>query len=158
VSSPKKKISLKERLLLILKDNPSPHQIALGIAIGVFMALSPFLGVHLIGAIGLSLLFGGNKLAAGLSVWISNPITFAPTILLQYFLGCEVLPHYQVDNEIFHDFLKEPDLSGFWRMGAELFVPYVAGSMISALVLGAASYFFSVWLIRWMKKRKILFK
>ncbi len=150
--------TLKEKFLNLLKDDPSPHQLALGLSFGIAMALSPFLGLHLVGALGLCLLFGGNKLAASISVWVVNPLTFAPTLIAQYFLGCGLLPKYQVDPELFHDFMKEPDLSGFWRMGAELFVPYLVGSVVSAVVFGVVFYFIFLTLLKWMKKNKIILK
>lgn len=65
----------------------SPHKIALGLAIGLFVAWTPILGAHILMAIGLSILLRANKFAAFVSVWVSNIFTFAILYYPGYLLG-----------------------------------------------------------------------
>ena len=65
----------------------SPREASLGIALGVFVGMSPFLGFHTAIAVLLASLFKWSKITAALGVFITNPIT-APIIYpLTYRLG-----------------------------------------------------------------------
>jgi len=53
-----------------------PHKIARGVAAGVFVCFTPFFGFHFFLAAGLAFVMQGNILAALLSTFFGNPITF----------------------------------------------------------------------------------
>ncbi len=55
--------------------NGDPHFVAFGMAIGVFVAVTPTIPFHTILAIGLAILLKASKPAAILGVWVSNPFT-----------------------------------------------------------------------------------
>ena len=74
----------------------TPHAIAAGLATGVAVALTPFLGLHLVLALGLAWLTGGNLLAAALGTLAGNPWTMPLVWAVTYRLGCLLLgrpPH-----------------------------------------------------------------
>ncbi len=52
-----------------------PHYVALGMGIGVFVAITPTIPFHTILAITLAFVFKASKPAAILGVWVSNPFT-----------------------------------------------------------------------------------
>ena len=64
---------LKKKVELLLERirqmNGDPHYVALGMAIGVFVAVTPTIPFHTVLAIGLSILLRGSKAAAILGVW-----------------------------------------------------------------------------------------
>ena len=79
--------NLKRFYHRFLKFRGSPRQAALGMAIGVFVGMSPFMGFHTAISILLASLFKWSKIAAAVGVLITNPIT-APLIYpLTYRLG-----------------------------------------------------------------------
>ncbi|MCD6450938.1 MAG: DUF2062 domain-containing protein [Acidobacteria bacterium] len=61
------------RALMTLDD--TPEHISLSFAIGVFIAFSPFLGLHTLLCIALSFLFRGNLTAMLAGSFINNPFT-----------------------------------------------------------------------------------
>ena len=61
--------------LRVMRQRGTPDQIAVGAAIGVFMGLAGPPGLQMITAFALAALFGCNRVAAVLAVWISNPFT-----------------------------------------------------------------------------------
>ncbi len=64
-------------IFLRLKRVPSsPHKIALGVAIGVFAVFTPFLGFQLVIAAILAILLRGSIVAAFLSSFVGNPLTY----------------------------------------------------------------------------------
>ena len=77
------------RLLAI--DDP-PERTALAFSIGVFIAFSPFLGLHTIAATLVAFLFRFNKIAIYAGTFLNNPfLTLVPIIVASYALGAFVL-------------------------------------------------------------------
>src|ERR687884_176427 len=77
------------RLLAI--DDP-PERTALAFSVGVFIAFSPFLGLHTIMATLLAFLFRFNKIAIYTGTFINNPFfTLVPIILASYGIGALLL-------------------------------------------------------------------
>jgi len=71
----------------ILHIDDTPHKIALGVALGLFIAWSPLIGVHIFLAIAFSVLLRANKFAALVSIWVSNIFTFFIIYYPAYLLG-----------------------------------------------------------------------
>lgn len=65
----------------------SPHGVAAGVASGVAISFTPFMGFHLIGAAGIAMATRGNVLAAWLGTLIGNPWTFPLIWIGIYRLG-----------------------------------------------------------------------
>ncbi len=61
--------------------------VARGIAIGLFVALTPTMGLQTVLMLVLCALLRGNFIAAFTVSWISNPFTLAPLYLGYYLLG-----------------------------------------------------------------------
>jgi len=128
----------------VLHANDSAERIALGAAIGLFVAWSPFLGLHLVLALLLSAVFKANKLIACLFVWLQNPFTMVLIYHPAYLLGRAVTSVFHAqqfyDRSQFINILKETASfqnlftafykAEFWRhlvvvfsrIGVELFV------------------------------------
>src|SRR5499433_1368347 len=73
------------RLLAI--DDP-PERTALAFSIGVFIAFSPFLGLHTILATLIAFVFRFNKVAIYTGTFVNNPpLTLVPIIIASYAVG-----------------------------------------------------------------------
>ncbi len=82
----------------ILHIDDSPHKIALGLAIGIFVAGTPTLGIRLWIIIALSILLRANKVAGLVSVWISNVFTYVPICYFSYLIGRGVFNIFAPDR------------------------------------------------------------
>lgn len=77
------------RLLAI--DDP-PERTAFAFSIGVFIAFSPFLGLHTLMATALAFLFRFNKIAIYTGTFVNNPfLTLVPIIIASYAIGAFIL-------------------------------------------------------------------
>ena len=66
---------------LMALDDP-PERTALAFSIGVFIAFSPFLGLHTIMATVLAFMFRFNKIAIYTGTFVNNPfLTLVPIII-----------------------------------------------------------------------------
>ena len=91
----KNSVPLKERFRLFLmriRDlQGDPHYVATGMAIGVFVAVTPTIPFHTAIALALAFLFKGSKPAAMIGVWFSNPLTIPALYYGSYKIGTLLL-------------------------------------------------------------------
>ena len=116
----------------------TPHAVALGCAVGVFVTFLPFLGFHIILAGVLSWMTRASILAAALGTFVGNPITFPFIWVAAYQVGSWVLGLEPTDRPI--------DLSaGNLQTSVEsvwpLLKPITVGGLPLGLLAGAMSYF-----------------
>jgi uncharacterized protein (DUF2062 family) len=74
-----------------LKIRGEPRQIALGLALGIFIGMLPVLGLQTVSAIFFASLLKWNKIAAALGTLISNPLTIPPLYAITYFVGNKLM-------------------------------------------------------------------
>jgi uncharacterized protein (DUF2062 family) len=61
----------------VLRLRASPHAVAVGVAAGIFVSWTPFIGVHFIMAFVITYLLSGNMVAAALGcAAFGNPLTY----------------------------------------------------------------------------------
>ena len=68
-----------------------PREVALGFALGIFVGMTPTIGVQTPIAIFLAALFKWGKLSAAIGVWISNPLTAPIIYSVTYITGAKLL-------------------------------------------------------------------
>ena len=133
------------RLLAI--DDP-PERTALAFSIGIFIAFSPFLGLHTIMATLIAFAFRFNKVAIYTGTFINNPfLTLVPIIIVSYAVGAFILGRPLSIPEEGVALLKEPHL--FTRdYYYQLFVhswnnvvwPFTIGGMVLSVVCSLIAY------------------
>ncbi|MDJ0912875.1 MAG: DUF2062 domain-containing protein [Desulfobacterales bacterium] len=134
-----------------IKLRGSPHEIALGMALGLFIGMSPFFGLHIITAVALASLLGWSKVAAAIGVNITNAAT-APVIYpITYWVGAHL-----------SGFAKEvqwptsfaiTEFAGFLKQSPLIVADLVVGGIILGLPIAVAGYFFSLRTIRFYRRR-----
>ena len=140
------------RTILMLDD--TPHAVALGTAIGMFIGLTPTVGIQMILVVVFSLLtrriFGFSRVAALITVYISNPLTVAPIYWFNYQVGTLFLPG-NVTREAFAEILHYRGFSEWWDAIVTLFVdvggPLIVGSLVIASIVGVLTYPVMRWLL-----------
>ncbi|MBI5665656.1 MAG: DUF2062 domain-containing protein [Nitrospirae bacterium] len=90
----------RDKLRAIFNVQDTPHRIALAFAFGVFMGISPFLGLHYIGGIFLAWLFRLNRLVAIIGISVNNPWTIVPISSLSVWTGAKLMGIKQVLPEV----------------------------------------------------------
>ena len=79
---------LYERFIRIRGE---PREVALGFALGIFVGMTPTIGVQTPIAIFLAALFKWSKLSSAIGVWISNPLTAPILYGVTYITGAKIL-------------------------------------------------------------------
>jgi uncharacterized protein len=117
------------------KLDGDPHYVAVGMAIGVFVGVTPTMPFHTVLAVGLAFLFRGSKAAAALGVWFSNPVT-APF----FYVGSYKVGKYLLGNSVPFN-LKYESLLELAHLGINVTMALIAGGIILGILPGIASYF-----------------
>jgi len=143
------------RLLAI--DDP-PERTALAFSIGVFIAFSPFLGLHTIMATVLAFLFRFNKVAIYSGTFVNNPfLTLVPIILASYGIGAFLMGRPLGLPAEGMELLKDPHLltADYWRRlfrhSFDVLLPFAIGGMVLSIVCSLAAYPLT---LRWLRSRR----
>ncbi len=128
-----------------LKIRGHPREISLGFALGLFVGMSPFMGLHTAIAILLAALLKWNKISAALAVWISNPFTAPAIYLWTYLIGAKVLAYENSYNLPQHFDLDA--LLDIIRSAPELIEVLIVGGIVTGIPLAIAGYFLSYFVI-----------
>lgn len=125
-----------------------PRKIAIGMAIGVFVGITPTIPLHTILSTGIVLIFRQNLTAALLGNWISNPLTIPLLYFTEYEIGQHLLGMSQ-DKFIFNEF----SFQEIMRAGWEIFYPLQLGGLILAPLFAVLAYFITHKAIIVIRKR-----
>ncbi|MFW6155531.1 MAG: DUF2062 domain-containing protein [Planctomycetota bacterium] len=147
----------------VLGFHGRPTEVARGIAIGVFVAFTPSLGLQMATAAVLATMTYSNRPAAMGSVWVSNPFTALPIYMLTYRVGRFLVGTGPVD--IRHRLLTVVvDDEGSWfnlthqvrelvSLGSDVLIPLTVGGAILGLLAAMVTYVLTHSIITWAKRR-----
>jgi len=127
----------------VLHVDDTPHRIALGVAIGMFVTWTPTIGFQMALVVALSWLIGGNKLVGVPFVWISNPFTLFPIYAPSYALGRYLLGGDWPDVNFSSFYISGSFLQrvqGWWQQTYSILAPLWLGSIIVGLAIAVVSY------------------
>ena len=149
-----------------------PNRIARGIFVGVFVAFTPFYGLHFFLAAAVAWLVRGNVIAAILGTLFGNPLTYVPigVIALEtgYFLLGVERSHAPgtlgrtfagAGQDLWHNAKAlfgpaQPHWDDLWQFYDDVFFPYMIGGILPGLVAGLACYHLSLPVITAYQNRR----
>lgn len=128
----------RDKFRQILSVKESPHKIALAFAVGVFIGMSPLLGIHTVLGIIVAWIFRLNKFVTIVGVYVTNPWTIVPIYTFSTWAGARLLGVYHIipDIDWVHLSLKE-----LVHAFGPLLIPFVVGSLLLGTASGGLSYF-----------------
>lgn len=134
--------------LLRLQENP--QRIARGFAAGVFAGCFPLMGLQFLFSLVIAILIKGNKLAAFMGTWISNPFTYVPIFLLNFQVGKIILGLFIYrEEDLQFAFQFEQNLAD---LGQEITIALLLGSTIVGLFCSSIAYYLILsFLKKWRK-------
>ncbi|MHB8709223.1 MAG: DUF2062 domain-containing protein [Desulfuromonadales bacterium] len=118
-----------------------PEEIAKGMALGIFIGMTPTMGLQMPIALVFAWILKENRLAAVLGVWITNPVT-APFIYgLEYEIGRRILgfDYVSVPNEL--------TFESVGKVGWDFLIPLWFGGILGGILLAPIAYWLTLRLI-----------
>ena len=146
------------RLLAI--DDP-PERTALAFSIGVFIAFTPFLGLHTILATIIAFVFRFNKVAIYTGTFLNNPpLTLVPIIVASYAVGAFFMGRpLRIPPEGI-ELLKNPHLltADYYRLifvqSWYLVKPFAMGGIVLSVICSVIAYPLTLRALRAYRGRK----
>jgi len=153
----------------LLHIDDTPHRLALGFALGLFIAWTPTMGFQMLLVLLLAPTFRANAAVGLPTVWVSNPVTMVPLFFGNYWVGQKILllfanrpqlDYSQVQEKLtrypsFGNILSQIDEAQFWhkvvdfiwQFGLELWI----GSVLIGMLVAGLGYFSSYKFIVWYR-------
>ena len=138
----KAKRNLRLFYLRLLRLKGQPGEVAGGLAIGVFVGMTPTVPLHTVLAVLMAWIFKKSKLAAALGVWVANPFFLPFIYFLDYKIG-QLLTGIQAPTLAISNF----SIANLIDLGWKVSIPLFFGGAITGLVCAIPSYFISKRLI-----------
>lgn len=125
--------------VLTVKD--TPHALALGITLGLWVALTPTVGIQMTLVFIIGTVIKANRIAGLAMTWISNPVTFLPMYYAYYVVGLTLTGQEGASYESLKSGVT--DMEG-WDLVVyffnELGKPLWLGSLLVATVIAVPVY------------------
>lgn len=151
---------VKDLFHKVIHSNSTVQEVSDGMAIGVFIAFLPIMGIQMYVSLVITRLTKSNSIAAMLACWITNPLTFIPIYLFNLMVGNLVYPRPFEMTRFESVLFQLKTLSGqiswlspkdtwavFVRMldvvaeaGVDFILPLILGSLIVATFFGFVSH------------------
>ncbi len=164
------RIALRKILRRIVFSQSSANSVAWGVALGLFIGLTPTVGFQMIIAALLATLLGANRLASVLSVWVSNPFTLAPIYYFNFRVGASFLPVERAAEVREHfalvaERVAEISVTDFpatmgaalgemGRLGFDIIAALIVGSIVVGAVAVAVSYPVTLWTVNLVRRHR----
>jgi len=125
----------------LIRIRGTPQEIGMGMALGLYIGMTPLMGAHMVIAVFFAMLLKWNKFAAAIGVWVTNPLTALPIYGINYMVSAYVTGvtrplrlHGELHFSLLIDILmKAPEI--FWTL--------LVGGMITGIPLAIAGYYFT---------------
>ncbi len=151
--------------LRIVRLRGHPHELALGMAFGIFSGMMPIIPFHIITAVLLALIFKASKITAAAGVWICNPATVYLIYKYCYRVGSFILG-FDRNTKIVEPVVEainhgEPlgVVTEILGAGRIVVATFLAGGVVLGIIFAIPSYFiffyFFKTFISWRKSRRL---
>lgn len=141
--------SLRLLYLRLLRLKGEPEEVAGGVAIGVFVGMTPTVPLHTILAVLIAFILKKSKLAAALGVWVANPF-FLPFIYLLDFKVGQFLTGVRPPSLAVTDF----SISQLMEWGWDISFSLLLGGAITGVISAIPSYFIARRLILLYRQKR----
>lgn len=135
-------------LVHVLHANDPPHQLALGGAIGVFVAITPTVGVQMALVLLFSWLLRANKVIGLPIVWMTNPATIVPIYYSCYIVGRKMLGLPGIGRQWWAELRGVHDFAFYWQKLLEVATPLWLGCIVVAFAAAYPTYYFIYFVVR----------
>lgn len=159
-------LRLRPVLRWLIRLRGSPQAIAGGFSLGLFIALTPTIGLQIVLAFFLATALNVNRPAAVLAVWITNPITIPAIFSINYWLGSLIWegPSVPVVSRRLFELASQLTTLDLWaitdqlsavaELGIDIIIPLVLGSIIAGTLSSILSYFILLRLLTFLVARR----
>jgi uncharacterized protein (DUF2062 family) len=144
---------IRDRFHFIIKLNDPPQKLALAFALGVFVAFTPTIGLHILTCFVLAWAFRLSKLVIITASFINNPWTIVPLYGFCIWFGMKITGG---DGDVPPIAWNELRISNAFPVLKPYLWAYVTGTLLVGTFAALVSYFLFHWaVVRYRKMEKL---
>ena len=128
--------------------NGEPRYVAMGMAVGIFVAATPTIPFQTFIAVTMAFILRGSKSAAAIGVWLSNPITLPVFYLASYKTGALLLG---ISNDT--DITGQTK-TGLLKLGFDISIAAMTGGIVIGIILAILAYFITRKIVTKIRSRE----
>ena len=132
----------------VKKLHGDPNYVAMGMAIGVFVSITPTIPFHTVIAITLAFVLKGSKPAAAIGVWLCNPVTAPLFYLGSYKVGMFILGKSAPFDAKYESILE------LMKLGMDVTLAMITGGVVLGILPGIAAFFITRKIITKIRLRR----
>jgi hypothetical protein len=131
-------LHFRDKIRQILSLRESPEKIAAAFSLGVFIGMSPLLGLHTVLGIAIAWILRLNRFVTLVGVFVTNPWTIVPIYTFGTWLGVKILGTEHVIPAMDWSHLTLKVLLSDFK---PFIMPFILGNTALGLVSAALGYF-----------------
>ena len=149
---------IKEKWHLLVKENDTPHDIAIGLSIGIFGGIVPVIGLQTVLIILLLWICRRpNYASAMFSSFVMNQFTFIPILYMDYQVGIFFIPPKQLlDFMSIKQLIANKDITQLLYVGKGIFYPMLLGGLICGLFFSLLTYCIVLYFLKLRHEKKTI--
>lgn len=132
----------------VIRLRGSPEEISWGLSLGLFIAMTPTVGLQMTIAVPVATALRGNPAAAAAGCWLTNPLTIPFLYGLNYWIGAMILG-YDLEMSFGNNLTFEMLL----QSGGHVWWSLILGGVITGTICAAASYYPTLKVVRAGRER-----
>ena len=151
--------------LKFIRLRGQPHELALGMAFGIFAGMMPIMPFQIALAVTLALFFRVSKITAALGTWVSNPLNWYFLYYFTYKIGASILGIPQREHFLQSILASARQGDGalavvgkIFGAGGAIMGSFLLGGIILGILAATPSYFIFLRLFQfirvWRKTRR----
>lgn len=140
---------LKELFKRVKELQGDPRYIAMGMAIGVFVGVTPTIPFHTLIAIVLAFILRGSKPAAAIGVWFANPITIPLFYIGSFKVGTLIL------NKPIPFDVKFESITALMTLGLDVTIAMIVGGAILGILPAVVAYILTYRIMTAVREKAI---
>lgn len=139
-------MSLFERLRIIFTIRDPSWKVSLAFSMGLFIGISPFLGLHTVLALLLAHFFRLNKIVTLSGAYVTNPWTIVPIYTFSTWVGVKITGYEGVIASDIN--FRELTLGNIATLLRDLLFPFFVGTLFTAMITSIITYFIVLYILR----------
>jgi len=145
----------KDKWHLLVNENDNPHDIAVGLSIGIFGGMVPIIGLQTLLIILLLWISPRPNYAAAMySSFVMNHFTIIPILYLDYRVGILFIrPMHPLDFMGIQELIANKDVMQLLYIGKEIYIPMLVGGVLCGIFFSLLTYGVSYYLVKLRRGR-----
>jgi uncharacterized protein (DUF2062 family) len=143
---------MKQGYYRFIRIEGDPRNIALGFGLGLFVGMTPTMGIQMPIAVFLAMPLRLNKISSAAGVWITNPVS-APIIYpINYLVGVKLF-NIDISTEQFMD-ISLKSFKCLLFETPDIFLAAMLGGIVLGVPIAIGGYFFALSTVKRYQARK----